>query len=249
VSRVVIAHEEAKIREPALDVARQLGLEAVGVSEGESAKALLRWAAPDVLVVDVGLPGVLGFELIEEIRRLALPTQVILIASVYSKTAYKRRPTSLYGAFDYIEQHHIVDDLADKLWAAIGDSEDSPERNVGEVTMQRERGEIADAGVRRLRYDAAMLSPEANAGRLARLLVADVLLYAGETAEAWIETGAHPADLPDQLHEDLREARRLFNAEVPESVRARADYLGEALRRAVVRSSLDTTQPLNPIDD
>lgn len=248
-SRVVVAHEEAKIREPAVDVARQLGLEAVGVADGQSARELLRWAAPDILVVDVGLPGVLGYQLIDEIKALGLPTRVILIASVYSKTAYKRRPSSLYGAFDYIEQHHIVDDLAGKLWAALGESGDGREREVGEDTMQRERGEIADAGVRRLRYDGTVLSPDENARRLARLLVADVLLYAGESAEAWIERGAHPSEVPEQLTQDLREARRLFNAEVPETVRVRADYVGDALRRAVARSGMDMTQPLKKIDD
>lgn len=247
--RVVVAHEEAQIREPALDVARDLGLEAVGVADGASAQALLRWAAPDILVVDVGLPGVLGYQLIDEIKVLGLPTQVILIASVYSKTAYKRRPTSLYGAFDYIEQHHIVDDLADKLWSALGESSNPFESDKGEATMQRERGAIQDAGVRRLRYDGAALSPDQNAHRLARLLVADVLLYAGTTAEAWIQRGAHPGETPAQLTEDLREARRLFNAEVPAAVRARADFIGDALRRAVARSNLDATLPLGKADD
>ena len=249
-SRVVVAHEEAKIREPALDVARELGLEAVGVADGASARAILRWAAPDILLVDVGLPGALGYELVDEIRQLALPTRVILIASVYSKTAYKRKPSSLYGAFDYIEQHHIVDDLAGKIWAALGQSADGRGRDAGENTMRRERGAIADAGVRRLRYDAAMLTPDENAQRMARLLVADVLLYAGESAEAWIEDGAHTEKIPEQLTEDLREARRLFNAEVPETVRARADYVGEALVRAVAgRSGVDVTQTLTPFEE
>jgi hypothetical protein len=134
----------------------------------------------------------------------------------------------------------------------LGEEDDGPERDVGEATMQRERGAIADAGVRRLRYDAALLSPDENAHRLARLLVADVLLYAGETAQRWMAAGARPRDLPDQLSEDLREARRLFNAEVPETVRARADYVGDALRLAVRKSTgeaLGVTQPLTPIDD
>lgn len=248
-SRVVVAHEDAKIRELALEVVRELELDAVGVADGPSAKSLLRWAAPDVLVVDVALPGVFGYQLIDEVERLALPTQVILIASVYSKTAYKRKPSSLYGAFDYIEQHHIVDQLAGKLWAALGQSAEGRERDAGEFTMQRERGEIANAGTRRLQFDAALMTPDQNAQRLARLLVADVLLYAGDAAEIWMTNGADPKEIPTQLSEDLREARRLFNAEVPETVRARRDYVSEALQNAVQKTNVDVTKSLPSIDE
>ena len=45
---------------------------------------------------------------------------VILIASVFNKTAYKRTPHSLYGADDYVEQHHIPDMLPVKLARLIG---------------------------------------------------------------------------------------------------------------------------------
>lgn len=234
-SRVVVAHEESEIREPAVKVARELGLEVVGVADGNSAMTLLRWAAPDVLLTDVGLPEKLGFELVEEIERLALPTRVILIASVYSKTAYKRRPSTLYGAFDYIEQHHISDDLAGKLWRALEGAGDAT-RDAGENTLARERDQIEDAGTRRLRFDAAAVPPVENAQRLARLLVADVLLYSGQEAASWIDKGAHGSDLPRQLALDLREARRLFNAEVPEPIRARRDFISEALELAVQKN-------------
>jgi CheY-like chemotaxis protein len=236
-SRVVVAHDEPEIREPALQVARGLGLEAVGVADGKSALALLDWACPDILLADVGLPDHLGFELVEEVKRLRLPTRVILIASVYSRTAYKRRPTSLYGAFDYIEQHHIVDQLAGKLWHALEGGGEARARDAGEMTLMRERGQIASAGTRRLRYDRGTGSPAASAERLARLLVADVLLYGGDQTARWIEAGADLAAVPGQLAADLEEARRLFDAEVPEPVRSAADYIEVALERALRRDS------------
>ncbi len=45
---------------------------------------------------------------------------MVLVASVYNRTGYKRRPTSLYGADDYVEQHHIPDALVGKLERLIG---------------------------------------------------------------------------------------------------------------------------------
>lgn len=232
--RVLVAHEEASIRKPAIDVARGLGCDTIGLVDGRSTLTLLAWSPPDVLVTDVSLPDLLGFELCEHIARMGLATKVIFIASVYSKTAYKRRPTSLYGAFDYIEQHHIVDELGDKLVKALP-ALASGGRTVGENTMNRERGAIATAGLRRLRFDAHGLEPVENARRLARLLVADVLLYAGDSAREWLKAGGLDAETPDRLAGDLAEARRLFEAEVPAAVRGERDFISEAVSSAVAR--------------
>ena len=45
---------------------------------------------------------------------------VVLVASVYRPTGYKRRPTRLYGADDYIEIHHLGDALSVKLRRLLG---------------------------------------------------------------------------------------------------------------------------------
>jgi hypothetical protein len=37
------------------------------------------------------------------------------LASIHDKTRYKREPESLYGADDYIERHHIQDELLSKI--------------------------------------------------------------------------------------------------------------------------------------
>jgi hypothetical protein len=39
----------------------------------------------------------------------------VLLSSVYDMRRYKRTPTNLYGADDYIEKHHIPDFLVNKL--------------------------------------------------------------------------------------------------------------------------------------
>ena len=75
--------------------------------------------APSALVLDVAVGGRLAYEVVEEARKHA-STRVVLIASIYNRTGYKRRPTSLYGADDYVEQHHIPDALVPKL-SSIGD--------------------------------------------------------------------------------------------------------------------------------
>jgi response regulator RpfG family c-di-GMP phosphodiesterase len=74
-------------------------------------------APPQVALIDVALPGLFAFELVDKVRnRPALKeVKILLLSSVYNKMAYKRTPTSLYGADDYIEKHHISDDLVPKI--------------------------------------------------------------------------------------------------------------------------------------
>ncbi len=72
---------------------------------------------PQGMVLDVGLPGIYGFELCERLKGIRRPgrSKIVLLSSVYDMRRYKRTPTNLYGADDYIEKHHIPDFLVHKL--------------------------------------------------------------------------------------------------------------------------------------
>jgi CheY-like chemotaxis protein len=230
-ARVVVAHDESAIRDAAVEVARGAGYEVIGVTDGESARILLSsQPTPAVMVVDVALPGVLGYELVESAAALGLGTKIIFIASVYSKTAYKRRPSNLYGAHDYVEQHHIVDQLRDKLEAAIVSSTRSVRRRKVSETGQLKAVQIQKAGEARLtfRYRTPEEATE-RAHRLARLIVADVVLYCGDEVEKWVAAGAADADMPERLRTDMDEGRRVFALRVPEEVAAQRDFITEAL--------------------
>jgi len=227
-----------------MQVTRAAGYEVVGVVDGDSARVLLRsQPVPVALVVDVALPRVAAYELCDDIKRLGLPTRVILIASVFSKTAYKRRPTSLYGADDYVEQHHIIDQLAPKLERALtmasgGQSSPIPHRRLSE-TAQHRALRIQEAGEARLTFRYADRKDGLErAHRLARLLVADVLLYCGDEVRQWRDTGAGGA-VPTQLADDLDEGRRLFALRVPEEIATERDFVGDALTELLASSQAD----------
>ncbi len=233
-------------------VTRAAGYEVVGVADGESARVLLNsQPAPAALVVDVALPDVLGYELCEEVNRQQLSTKVILIASVYSKTAYKRRPSSLYGASDYVEQHHIVDQLADKLGHVLrrgdlGALEVARRRRLS-ATGEHKALKIREAGEARLafRYKNRAEAMERAKG-LARLLVADLALYCGEAIESWRAAGG-TGELPAELAADVEEGRRLYQLRVPPEIAGERDFFDEALREFLTsggRVTEDDTWPL-----
>ena len=230
--RIIVAHDAAPIREAALRVVREAGYEALGVGDGESVRLLLDVSPrPAALVVDVGLPGLHGYELVDEVRRRALPVRVVFIASVYSRTAYIRQPTRLYGADDYFEQHHIVDKLAPKLVALLADRAEGASATRRDVhawddlsAQERKDFEnIRAAGEGRLVFASEGI---ARAREIARLIVADLALYTGEV---WGE-GLSVGDLERRLARDLDTARELFLLRVPVEIAQTQDFVLVALR-------------------
>jgi CheY-like chemotaxis protein len=238
--RVIVAHEADDIRDAALRVVRELGLEGVGVADGESARALALATPPPVaLVVDVGLPRVLAYQLVDEVRAQKLRVAVILVASVYSRTAYKRRPTSLHGADDYVEQHHLPDQLGEKLLrllpsgavsaagaASATAAAQNPVHGIGQNGHKEESERIRRAGEGRLAFRYVSFDEAvARARKLAEVVVADLLLYAG----AEVDGARTRAELERLLGADLEAGRELLALRVPAEIAAAHDYVGAAL--------------------
>jgi DNA-binding response OmpR family regulator len=226
--RIVVAHEQGDIRDAALRVVRGLGFEGVGVADGESARALVLGEPPPLaLVVDVGLSPPYAYQLVDELRAHGKPVGVVLVASVYSRTAYKRKPVSLHGADDYVEQHHVPDQLGDKLVRMLN----VPRRAaLAAVPSHEEAEQLRRAGEGRLafRYGSAG-EALARAEKLAEVIVADLLLYAGAEADRVRSAD----DLARLLGEDLISARELLALRVPAEVAAAKALVAGALDRFV----------------
>lgn len=119
---ILVAVEGTATNEMIQEVLKEGGYEAVVAATGKEALMVLEQSRPSVALLDVGLPEIMGFELSEKIKKSERfrETKVILVASIYDKTRYKREPDSLYGADDYIERHHIQDCLIPKIEALLG---------------------------------------------------------------------------------------------------------------------------------
>lgn len=174
----------------------------------------------DALVIDVALPGAPGFEFTSVAREVGVKV-VILVASVFRRTSYKRRPRRLYGADDYVEIHHLGDHLPNRLRThlGMGDSELPAE------TLREVLGTLNERG------DDHLLDQTPRS--LAMLIVADVLLYNGDRISE--------ADSVDEalaaVAADLDGARDLFGQVRPEV--SEGDLIGDAFRELV--ASLDRT--------
>ncbi|MBI3610094.1 MAG: response regulator [Nitrospirae bacterium] len=120
--RVMAAVEGEASNEMIREVLTTEGFEWVTVGPGQDIMTRLEKERPAVLIVDVGFPEIHGFEIAELIRKRSDLKEigVILLASIYDKTRYKREPDSLYGADDYVERHHIQDQLLSKIHRILG---------------------------------------------------------------------------------------------------------------------------------
>lgn len=219
---VLIAHEsEALLREIQTALRGAELLLEVAVDGDEALRVLVR-RHPAAMVVDVGISGRAAFELCDVIEEAGLRTRVLLVASVYNHTRYKRRPTSLYGADDYVEQHHIHDMLLPKVERLLGRSVEAPMPGVVDPVFVRR---LQEAGDQMLTIHFS--SPEEGrlrAQRLCELLVADMALYNGDELAAVVAGD----ESPERLSEDLEEVRRIFRQRVPLEVRGEQDWIGRA---------------------
>ncbi len=118
---VLIAHDSEVVRYLVSSVLTEAGFRVEMVTNGIDAMKKAVEIRPQGLVLDVGLPGIYGFELCDRLKGNpgTKDIKIILLSSVYDMRRYKRTPASLYGADDYIEKHHIQDSLAHKLHRLI----------------------------------------------------------------------------------------------------------------------------------
>jgi predicted Zn finger-like uncharacterized protein len=114
---VLIAHDSKVVADMIEQVVSEAGYGTAHAPDGLEALKKATDLKPQVMIVDVGLTGIYGFELCERLKGDpdTRDIKIILLSSVYGLTAYKRSPETLYGADDYIEKHHIPDKLVPKI--------------------------------------------------------------------------------------------------------------------------------------
>lgn len=238
--RVLVAHSDRSLCSTIGDLLAAAGIAFQVCHDGAEALASMTAAPPQVAVIDVALPGLYAFEVVDKVRqRPGLEeVKILLLSSVYNKTAYKRTPSSLYGADDYIEKHHLPDDLVPKIHrlavnAAPVSPAALPAESVavgrameGTETGQRMRSYVdaVNARIRDAEESESAGDGVAKARRLAHIIVSDIALYNQERVEEGIRRG----NVFDLLAGDLEEGQRFFNERIPAEIGEQEDFLHHA---------------------
>jgi two-component system nitrogen regulation response regulator NtrX len=99
---ILIVDDEKGVQSSLRGILEDVGFEALGASSGEDALTLLARKDFSVVLLDIWLPGMDGLQVLEQIRKQAPQTSVIMISGHGSiETAV--RATKL-GAFDFVEK-------------------------------------------------------------------------------------------------------------------------------------------------
>src|SRR5256885_8537578 len=92
------------------------GLEPVRVGAGELGLARLRYERPDVLVLDLMLPGLDGWSLIEQARAEGIGTPIVVVSA--RGTEHDRVHALQIGADDYLVKPFSMKELVARVQAA-----------------------------------------------------------------------------------------------------------------------------------
>ena len=249
--KLVLANESVPFCEEVQKVLSREPFEIFVCHDGQVALDTVQRVRPDLLLLDVALPTLLGFEVCERVRQnpALCGVKIVLIASVYDKTRYKRSPISLYGADDYIEKHHIPDVLIPMIYRlASGSAPLSKKPSDSELASQLEtrsemrRLEVSDTwsgeaqGVPAAVAAASALpaglgEAQGRARRLARVIVSDIALY----NQGKVELGVRDGSFYQLLADDIREGELLYSQRVPEQVREGSAFLAEAFEELIIK--------------
>jgi len=172
-------------------------------------------AGPCVLLLDVAFEGCFPFQLVEKICASGQQHKIVLISSVYNRTAYKKRPESLYGADAYLELHHI----GDRLLPLLAELYPSLATRVASVKPVR------TAGTERSVVETELVE---QADTLAKLLVADILLYHQDRMQQGLASG----QVNRQFATELAEGRRMLALRLPQAQTLNIDFIEQAFDEA-----------------
>ena len=243
---VLIAHESHEFCAAVQKVLAPEPFDIISCHDGKEALDLVKKLLPDVVLLNVALPTLYGFQVCEGIRgdEKAAGVRIILLAAIYDKTKYKRSPQSLYGADDYIEQHHIPDMLVPMIYNLASGrtvAESTAGEEVAEISTplfqekvnedEANRQESIRQEIKEQQEPVASSDSESvkAARQLARSIVSDISLY----RETELEEAAKTGNIEECLGVEIRDGRALFESRLSVAACGGIDYYGEALEELI----------------
>jgi DNA-binding response OmpR family regulator len=118
---VVIADDDLEILTMVRTLLRRRDVKLIEASDGEEAMRLIRENEPDLVVLDVMMPGMSGWEVCKGIREDAAlsSTGVIMLTGIGERLSEMTSP--LYGADAYLDKPFDMGDLDEKVGEVLAE--------------------------------------------------------------------------------------------------------------------------------
>ncbi|BCR05121.1 hypothetical protein DESUT3_21900 [Desulfuromonas versatilis] len=230
--RTLVAHGDRTLCLAIGDLLTRGGIGWQACQNGMRVLPSLKSWTPEVLLIDVALPGVPGFRLVEQVRNDSYleNTKVILISSSYNRKAYKRPPGDLYGADACIEVHRLESDLVPLISELTG--------RLRHKTGSEEQRDPGQSGIAEPAAtpgkppggDSAPAADREKARQLAEMIAADIVLFHQDLVDEGVRSGR----VYDLLADPIAEGHRTFARRLP-GISGGEVYLRLALEKMIAR--------------
>ena len=123
-AKVLVVDDEPNIVLSLEFLMSQAGLEVVTAEDGESALLRLKDASPDLLLLDISLPGISGFEVLEQLRQreqqATTQRQPVIMLTAHGREVEREKGLAL-GADDYVTKPFSTQQLVEKVKSLLGE--------------------------------------------------------------------------------------------------------------------------------
>lgn len=154
--RILIVEDEVPVARKIASALTEAGHDPKAIHDGETALAEVRKTPFDLIVLDIRLPGIDGFQVLHRLRRQHLTSRVLLLTA---RSAVDDRVTGLeLGADDYLPKPFAMQELVARVHALGRRYPEEPALNlrVGDLTFDLANHEVHRAA-RRIHLSAREL--------------------------------------------------------------------------------------------
>lgn len=124
-AKVLVVDDEPNIVLSLEFLMQQAGFDVTTALDGESALALVNENPPDLVLLDISLPGISGFEVLEQLRNQpSFKRLPIVMLTAHGREVEREKGLAL-GADDYITKPFSTRQLVEKVQALLNESSPS----------------------------------------------------------------------------------------------------------------------------
>jgi DNA-binding response OmpR family regulator len=118
--RVLVVDDEPNILLSLEFLMQQAGFEVTTAEDAEQAQALISQQVPDLILLDISLPGMSGFDLLEQLRADDATRQLpVVMLTAHGREVEKEKGMAL-GASDYITKPFSTRELVSRVQTLLG---------------------------------------------------------------------------------------------------------------------------------
>lgn len=120
-AKVLVVDDEPNIVLSLEFLMQQAGFEVETAEDGATALAKVEAAPPDLILLDISLPGISGFDVLEQLRQEPLYARLpIIMLTAHGREVEKEKGLAL-GADDYVTKPFSTQALVEKVQALLAE--------------------------------------------------------------------------------------------------------------------------------